>query len=51
MRYGFPYVGADFRKLAHQPDIQRTMRDHGLANVSRDMPVYSRSFHRVLIPA
>ena len=28
MRYRFPYVGADLRKLVHQPGIQRTLRDH-----------------------
>jgi len=28
MHYRFPYVGADLRKLAHQPGIQRTLRDH-----------------------
>jgi len=29
MRYRFPYVGADLRKLFQQPGIQRTLRDHG----------------------
>jgi len=29
MHYRFPYVGAYFRKLDHQPGIQRTLRDHG----------------------
>jgi len=29
MRYRFPYVGADLRKPAHQPGIQRILRDHG----------------------
>ena len=29
MRYRFPYVGADLRKLVQQPGIQRTLRDHG----------------------
>jgi len=53
MLYHFLYVGADIPKLSHQPGIQRTLRDHGygLAHVSRDMPVYSPSFRRVLILA
>ena len=29
MRYRFPYVGADLRKLVHQPGIYQTLRDHG----------------------
>jgi len=29
MRYRFPNVGADLRKLYHQPGIQPTLRDHG----------------------
>jgi len=29
MRYRFPYVGADLRKLVHQLGIQRTLRDDG----------------------
>ena len=28
--YCFPYVGADLCKLAHQPGIQRTLRDHAI---------------------
>ena len=29
MRYRFPYVGADLRKLSHQPGTQRALQDQG----------------------
>ena len=51
MCYHFAYVGADLRKPAVQPGISKHCRTTERAGVSRDMPVHSPSFHRVLIPA
>jgi len=50
MRYHFPYVVADFRKLV-SPETCEHCKTTDMASVSRDMPVYSPSFRRVLIPA
>ena len=41
MRYCFPYVGADLRKLSLQPGIQRTLRDHE----------YGLVYHACLLPS
>ena len=49
MRCRLPYVGADPRKLAYQPGIQRTLRDYGYGLVY--MPICSPRFRWVLIPA
>jgi len=51
MRYRFPYVGADLRKLYSSQASANTSRPRIRAGVSRDMPVYSSSFRRVVIPA
>ena len=49
MRYCFPYVGADLRYLALQPDTSLHCKKWIQASVSRDVPVYSPSFSWVLM--
>jgi len=52
MHYHFTYVGTDLRQLVPSARHQHhTTRPRIWANVSHDVPVYSLSFHRVLIPA
>jgi len=53
MRYRFPYVGADLRKLVFSQTSANTARPRIRPgySVSRDVPVYSLSFRRVLKPA
>ena len=51
MRYHFLYVVADFHKIVLQPETSERCKTMDIASVSRDMPIYSPSFCRVLIPA
>jgi len=51
MRYRFPYIGVDFRKLAFSQAPVYTAGPQIRASVSRDVPVYLPSFRKVLIPA
>jgi len=55
MRYRFPLVGADLRKpTLYTKASTKTARPHDTGwtvGVSRDLPVYSPGFWRVLIPA
>jgi len=45
MRYRFPYVGADLRKLVLQPGTSEHCKTTDTrANVSRNVPVYSPVF-------
>ena len=41
MRYRFLYVGADLRKLAYQPGIQQTPRDHGYGLVYHEICLFT----------
>ena len=41
MRYHFPLVGADLRKPTLQPDIQRTLRDHGYGLVYHGVSLFT----------
>jgi len=51
MHYHFPYVGADLRKLVHQPGIQQTLRDHGYGLVYHAMCLFtSPAFARYSFP-
>jgi len=43
MCYRFPYVGADLPKLANQPGIQRTLRDHGYGLVYHAICLFTLS--------
>ena len=47
MRYRFPYVSTNLRKLVHQ----RTLRDHGYGLVYHEYACLLPSFRLVLIPA
>jgi len=48
MRYRFPYIGADLRKLVHHPGIQRTLQDHGYGLLNHAICLPSPATHSSL---